>query len=93
MAGGLKPQGAGGFDLSRLFARRSGAQGSDVRSAKQHERGKPSNLARALPQLVWDPLTLNDGASALHQPVPRCGSGITHTTFGCLTFMLLVPDV
>ena len=80
MAGGLKPQGAGGFNLSRLFADRSGAKGSDAQPTNQRKQGasKSRKLARALPQLVWDPLTLNDGASALHQPVRRCClTGIT----------------
>jgi hypothetical protein len=74
MAGGAKRQGAGGFNLLRLFADRTDASGSDARVPEQHKQSasKARELACALQQLVWDPLTLNDGASALHQPVHRC---------------------
>lgn len=74
MAGGAKRQGAGGFNLLRLFANRTDASGSDAGVPEQHKQsaGKARELACALPQLAWDPLTLNDGASALHHPVHRC---------------------
>lgn len=74
MAGGSQRQGAGGFNLLRLFADRGDASGSNERATEQRKQGagKARELACALPQLAWDPLTLNDGASALHQPVHRC---------------------
>ena len=74
MAGGSERQGAGGFNLLRLFADRSNAKKSDAWAPEQQKQSasKARGLACALPQLVWDPLTLNDGASALHQPVHRC---------------------
>jgi hypothetical protein len=74
MAGGAKRQGAGGFNLLRLFADRNDASGSDAPAPEQRQQSasKARELAWALQQLVWDPLTLNDGASALHQPVHRC---------------------
>lgn len=72
MADGLKPQGGGGFDLSRLFADPS----SRKQSPKPAKRGagRARELAGALPQLAWDPLTLNERASSLHLPVTRCVS-------------------